>query len=121
MRRQRTVRLVRMDRKERTPGLRWQRILATSVRRGGGEVFSEVLIGAGDNADVHALGTIATEAFEFLLLKDAQKFGLKFERKVADFVEEERAAVGEFETADFLVDGAGESAALVAEKLGFEK
>jgi len=46
---------------------------------------------------------------------------LKFERKVANFVEEERAAVGELEAADFLADGAGEGAALVAEEFGFKK
>ena len=54
-------------------------------------------------------------------MKDAKKFWLKFEGKVADFVEEERATVGEFEAADFLVDGAGEGATLVAEEFGFEK
>jgi len=40
-------------------------------------------------------GSIATEPFEFLLLKHAKKLRLKFEGKVADFVEEERATVGE--------------------------
>jgi len=50
------------------------------------------------------------EPFEFLLLKHAEKFRLKFEGKVADFVEEQRPAVGEFEAADFLADGAGERA-----------
>jgi len=86
-----------------------------------GNKFREVLIGGGDNADVHALGAVAAEAFEFLLLEDAKEFGLEFEGKVADFIEKESAAVGELEAANFLADGAGESAALVAEEFGFEK
>src|SRR5260370_39924895 len=64
---------------------------------------------------------MADEPSEFLFLKHAKKFRLKFEGKVADFVEEEGAAVGEFEAANFLTDGAGEGAALVAEELGFEQ
>ena len=54
-------------------------------------------------------------------MKDAKKFGLELEGKVADFVEEEGAAVGELEATNFLADGAGESAAFVAEEFGFEK
>ena len=42
-------------------------------------------------------------------------------REVADFVEEEGAAIGEFEAADLLRKSTGEGAALVAEKLGFEE
>jgi len=86
-----------------------------------GDLFRKILIGGGDDANVHALGAIAAEAFEFLLLENAQKFGLEIERKIANFVEEERAAIGEFEAADFLADGAGEGAALVAEQFGFEQ
>src|SRR5262249_6254731 len=52
---------------------------------------------------------------------DAEQFGLKLEWDVADFVEEQRAAVGQLEAADLLVQGAGESATLVAEKFGFEE
>src|SRR5690606_8183734 len=40
---------------------------------------------------------------------------------VADFVEEERAAVGELEAAELLGGGAGEGAGLVAEELAFEQ
>ncbi len=86
-----------------------------------GDALRKIHVGGGDDADVHALRAIAAEPLEFLLLKHAKKFRLKFEGKVADFVEEERAAVGEFEAADFLADGAGERSALVAEELGFEK
>src|SRR2546425_2133685 len=86
-----------------------------------GDQFRKIYVGGGDHAHVHALGAIAAEAFEFLLLEDAEKLGLQLVRNVADLVEEESAAVGQFEAADFLVDGPGEGAALVTEELGFEQ
>jgi len=86
-----------------------------------GDESRKIGVGGGDNPNIHALRAIAAEAFEFLLLKDAKKFRLKLDRKITDFVEEERAAVSKFEAANFLVDSAGESAAFVAEKFGFEK
>src|SRR5260370_6949819 len=64
--------------------------------------FRKIGVGCGDDADVHALGAIAAEPFEFLLLKHAKKFRLKFEGKVAHFVDEERAALGAFEPPEFL-------------------
>jgi len=98
-----------------------QAVVEVTAKSAFGDALGKINVGGGNDADVNALGAIAAEAFEFLLLKDAKKFRLEFEGKIADFVEEERAAVGEFEAANFLTDGAGESAAFVAEKLGFEK
>jgi hypothetical protein len=54
------------------------------------------------------LGAGAAQALELLLLQDAQELGLEFERDVADLVEEDRAAVRQFEAAEALGDGAGE-------------
>src|SRR5258706_122630 len=73
-----------------------------------GDESRKIGVGGGDNSNIHALRAIAAEAFEFLLLKDAKKFRLKLDRKITDFVEEERAAVSKFEAANFLVDSAGE-------------
>ena len=64
---------------------------------------------------------VAAEALDLLLLKRAQEFGLQVEGKLADFVEEERAFVGEFEAADLARDGAGEGAFLVAEEFAFDQ
>jgi hypothetical protein len=86
-----------------------------------GDEFRKIGVGGGDNANVHALGAVAAKAFEFLLLENAQEFGLEFERKIADFIEEERAAIGQLEASDFLADGAGEGAAFVAKEFGFEQ
>src|SRR5437899_569648 len=77
--------------------------------------FRKILVRGGDNADIHALCAVAPEALEFLFLQNAQQFGLEVERKVADFIKKERASVGQFEAADFLIDGSGERAFFMAE------
>ncbi len=56
-----------------------------------------------------------------MLLQNPQKFGLQFQRNVADLIEKNGAFVGEFEAANFLADRAGEGAALVAEKFAFQQ
>ena len=61
------------------------------------------------------------EPLELAFLQEAQQLGLRFERKLADFVEEDRAAVRELEAADLRVLGVGEGGALVAEQLDFEQ
>jgi hypothetical protein len=60
------------------------------------------------------MSPIAAQAFELLFLQYAQKFGLQCRRNVAYFIQEERAFVGHFETADPLRDRPGERASLVA-------
>ena len=77
--------------------------------------FAKILVRGGDDADIHALCAVAAEALEFLFLQNAQQFGLEVERKVADFIKKERAAVGQFKSADFLIDGPGERALFMAE------
>jgi len=66
-------------------------------------------------------GLIATNAFERAVLKNAQDFGLRWERHVADFIKEDRAAIALLEFADALDSCAGESAFFVAEEFAFEK
>ena len=63
----------------------------------------------------------AAEPLELVLLEHAQDLGLRVGAHVADFVEEQRAAVGLLEAADALLVGAGERALLVSEELGLEE
>ncbi len=56
-----------------------------------------------------------------MLLQHAQNFGLNRRAHIADFVEEQAAAVGLLESADALPIGAGEGALLVTEELGLEQ
>ena len=55
------------------------------------------------------------------LLQHAQELRLRGRRHLADFVEEQRAAVRQLERALPPRDGARERALLVAEQLGFEQ
>ncbi|MNT22109.1 hypothetical protein D3C72_1574830 [compost metagenome] len=50
-------------------------------------------------------------------LQHAQQLGLYGQRQLADFVEKQRTAVGQFELAAAFTDGAGKGAAHVAEQL----
>ena len=61
-------------------------------------------------------GFFAADRIDLAFLQRAQKLDLRFERQLADLVEEQRAAVGLLELADAAVDGARERALLVAEQ-----
>ena len=63
----------------------------------------------------------AAEALEAALLQHAQQLGLPHRRHVGDFVEEQRAAVGELDAPGLGAGGAGEGALLVAEHLRLEQ
>src|SRR5580704_9541486 len=86
-----------------------------------GNQLCKVGVGGGDNAHIDVLSAIAAKTLEFLFLQDTQKFWLKLQRKVANFVEKQSAAVCKFEAADFLGERTGEGAAFVAKQLGFKK
>jgi hypothetical protein len=52
----------------------------------------------------------ATHALEFPLLKNSQQGNLRLCRKVAYFIEEDRPAIGRFETAEAALSGPREGA-----------
>ena len=59
---------------------------------------------------------VTANPLDLALLDRAQQLRLQIQSQVANFVEEERAAVGPLELADLLAHGAGERALLVAEQ-----
>src|SRR5690606_32358805 len=81
------------------------------------ESLLHVLVGGGDDADVHADLLLAAEAAEGALLEGTQELDLDVRLHLGDLVQEERPAVGELEAAGLLVDRPGEGALLVAEQL----
>src|SRR5439155_2580690 len=81
----------------------------------------QVLVGRGDQPDVHPDRRVTADALHLLLLDRAQELGLGLERHVADLVEEERAAVRGLELALAPGDRAGERAPLVAEELALDQ
>ena len=75
----------------------------------------------GDDADIDVHRLAGADALDGFFLQDAQQLGLHFEADVADFVEEQGAAVGQLEAADLVAMGAGERPFDVAEQLAFEQ
>jgi hypothetical protein len=61
------------------------------------------------------------DALDDALLQKAQELDLQRQRKIADLVQEERAAIGRFDLADRLPRGPGEGSLFVAEQLALEQ
>ena len=80
----------------------------------------DVFAGAGDEPHVTALDNVAAEALETLFLNELQKFDLRRERQVCDFVQEKSSAVSLLRLADVPVGGSRERSALKTEKFAFE-
>ena len=83
--------------------------------------FDDVLVGGGDEADIHPQLVIAPHARKRAVLQKAQQLGLQRTAHVADLVQENGAAVGFLHAAQLLFDSAGEGAFLVAEQFAFQQ
>src|SRR5579859_2157286 len=95
--------------------------LEQELARGASELLLEIFVGGGDHARVHGDGLTGADGFEALFFENAQDFRLRAQAHVANFVEEERAAVSFLKLADFIFTGAGEAALNVAEKFGLDQ
>ncbi|MNL22668.1 hypothetical protein D3C87_1440240 [compost metagenome] len=78
-------------------------------------------MGRRNDAHVDALGLVAAHALEGALLQHAQQLDLHRQRHVADFIEEQGAAVGQFESTGAAGDRPGEGALLMTEQLAFQQ
>ena len=67
------------------------------------------------------IGLVLADAANLAAFQHAQQLGLHRLGQLADFVEEDRAAVGHFEQADAVLVGAGERAFAMAEQLAFDE
>src|SRR5882724_12974137 len=67
------------------------------------------------------MGIGAAQSFKLLLLQNPQQLRLQFERNIADFIQEQRAAIRRFETSDLLRDSSSEGALFMTEELAFEQ
>src|SRR5579871_2744676 len=94
-------------------------VVEVGAEAGGGDARLELLVGGGNQADIERRGVDAAERAQLALLDDAEQFDLGGKREVSHLVEEEGAALGSLEIAGLLAIGAGESASMVAEELGF--
>src|SRR5262245_12189734 len=75
----------------------------------------------GDNADIDLDALRAAEALDLTLLEHAQQLDLDVGRQIADFVEEDRGAIGQLEAPDLPRQRAGEGALLATEQLALDQ
>ena len=83
--------------------------------------FNQISMGRSYEANVYLVSPAAAQSFEFLLLQDAQQFGLQRQRNVPHLVEKQRSFVSQFKTANLLRNSAGESAFLMTKQFAFQQ
>src|SRR6185295_19889443 len=83
----------------------------------GGDERLQVAVGGGDEADVDAAGARVADRDDLAVAQRPQQQRLGAEGELADFVEEQDAAVGGLEDAAVILHRAGEAAAAMAEQL----
>ena len=83
--------------------------------------LAQIDVGGGEDAHIHLNLLNAAEVHEAAVLQHAQNLGLRVHAHGGDLVEEERAAVGDFEEALLGRDGRSERALDVAEERGLEQ
>ncbi|OPZ04584.1 MAG: hypothetical protein BWZ08_02665 [candidate division BRC1 bacterium ADurb.BinA292] len=79
------------------------------------------MIRRGDDPHIGAHLLAAADAVEHAFLEEAEQFGLEVDGEVADFVEEQAAALGHFEPPEAALERAGERAAFMTEQFGFHQ
>jgi hypothetical protein len=70
---------------------------------------------------VNLMRVAAAEAFKLSFLENPQQLGLQRERKIADFIKEERPSVSRLEPSDPLRESAGEGSLFMAKEFAFQK
>jgi len=93
-------------------------ILAKSARF---HQLPEIAVGGGDDPDIGVARFAFPEALEFMVLEEAQEFDLHQRAQIADLVEHQCAAMGQFEAAGLVLDRPGEGAPGVAEEFAFKQ
>src|SRR5581483_8780303 len=92
-----------------------------AAKLSGSNFFGQIAVSSGDDADVHGNFAAASETIVGNSIKHAEQFGLHFGIEFADFVEQQRAVVGELEEAGLGAFGAAEGAFFVSEEFAFHQ
>src|SRR6202035_2486469 len=66
----------------------------------------QVLVGRRNNANIDSRCPRAADCLKLTFLQDAEQFGLKFQRHVSNFIEEQGATIRQREPADMRIDSA---------------
>lgn len=81
----------------------------------------QVTIGRSDDADIDREGTGATNALELSFLQDTQELGLEIQRQLPNLIQEERAPIGQLETAQLAHHSASKGTFFVPKQLTFDQ
>src|SRR5271168_5098228 len=85
------------------------------------DAIFQVVVGGRDQPKINFFGRAAAEALHGTLLQDAQEFALKVGIESSDFIEEDSAALRQFNQAGLGGIGPGERALFVAEEFRFHQ
>lgn len=86
----------------------------------GVDLVLQVSIGRGEDSDIHVACAGVADTLEFALLDHAEELCLHRERHLPDFIEEEGAMIGHFETARAIGQRSGKGAFHMTEKFALE-
>ena len=86
-----------------------------------GNGLAGVLVRSSDHPHVHRSFRLAAQPAHFMIFQYAQQLRLRGRRHFADFVQQQRAAVRQFEAADSPLGGTGERTPLVAENFALHQ
>src|SRR5207247_510978 len=78
-------------------------------------------VGGGNDPYVHLDGAISSHPLQLAFLEDAKQFGLDGGGNLADFIQENRAAMRQFKAPLAFVQRSSESSFLVAKKLALDE
>src|ERR1700685_3401468 len=81
----------------------------------------QIPMGRRDKANVNMNGLVAPQPLELMFLQRAQQLRLQLQTNVANFIQEQRAVIGNFKTAAFLHQSAGERTLLMSEQFACDK
>src|SRR5258708_14605091 len=81
----------------------------------------QVLVSSSQKAHVELDRPRTADADEFALLKNTQQLGLQCQRELADLVQKDATALGDFQQPFLLTNSAGERPLLMPEQLAFEE
>src|SRR4051794_21700336 len=86
-----------------------------------GNEFFKIAMGCDQHSDINCDRLVAADAFDLTFLEHPQQLGLHGKRHVADFIEEESAAMRLLKLADVAIRSTSERPLFVAEEFGLDQ
>jgi hypothetical protein len=87
----------------------------------GGHLVFQVLVGGGDDSHIRLPGSIFANSLITLILQDAQKLALHFQRNFSDLIQKQRPSLGCLEATSAISVGSREGSFYMAKELAFKE